>query len=129
MAKDPICGMYVEEKPSALRQDLDGIPYYFCCKSCMHEFTAPEKKLKKIKMLVTIGILLAIPITFLTYVDVFAITLNHYVLFLLTTPVQFWIGWRFYQGTFIAQLLHLSLAYFHFMMYTMILLQSLLSLY
>lgn len=100
MAKDPICGMYVEEKPSALRQDLDGIPYYFCCKSCMHEFTAPEKELKKIKMLVTIGILLAIPITFLTYVDVFAITLNHYVLFLLTTPVQFWIGWRFYQGTF-----------------------------
>ncbi|HEU5487974.1 MAG TPA: heavy metal translocating P-type ATPase, partial [Candidatus Nitrosotalea sp.] len=100
MAKDPICGMYVEEKPSALRQDLDGIPYYFCCKSCMHEFTAPEKELEKIKMLVTIGILLAIPITFLTYVDVFAITLNHYVLFLLTTPVQFWIGWRFYQGTF-----------------------------
>ena len=100
MAKDPICGMYVEEKPSALRQDLDGIPYYFCCKSCMHEFTAPEKELKKIKMLVTIGILLAIPITFLTYVDVFAITLNHYVLFLLATPVQFWIGWRFYQGTF-----------------------------
>lgn len=100
MAKDPICGMYVEEKPSALRQDLDGIPYYFCCKSCMHEFTAPEKELEKIKMLVTIGILLAIPITFLTYVDVFAITLNHYVLFLLTTPVQFLIGWRFYQGTF-----------------------------
>src|SRR5690348_295755 len=100
MAKDPICGMYVEEKQSALRQDLDGIPYYFCCKSCMHEFTAPEKELEKIKMLVTIGILLAIPITFLTYVDVFAITLNHYVLFLLATPVQFWIGWRFYQGTF-----------------------------
>lgn len=100
MAKDPICGMYVEEKPSALRQDIDGIPYYFCCKSCMHEFTAPEKELKKIKMLVTIGILLAIPITFLTYVDVFAITLNHYILFLLATPVQFWIGWRFYQGTF-----------------------------
>lgn len=100
MAKDPICGMYVEEKPSALRQDLDGIPYYFCCKSCMHEFTAPEKELRKIKMLVTIGILLAIPITFLTYVNILSITLNHYVLFLLATPVQFWIGWRFYQGTF-----------------------------
>lgn len=100
MAKDPICGMYVEEKQNALRQDLDGIPYYFCCTSCMHEFTAPEKELGKIKMLVTIGILLAIPITFLTYANVLSITLNHYVLFLLATPVQFWIGWRFYQGTF-----------------------------
>ena len=100
MAKDPICGMYVEEKQSALRQDLDGIPYYFCSKSCMHEFTAPEKELEKIKMLVTIGIIFAIPITFLTYVNILPIDLNHYVLFLLTTPVQFWIGWRFYQGTF-----------------------------
>ena len=100
MAKDPICGMYVEEKQSALKQEIDGMPYYFCCKSCMHEFTAPEKELKKIKILVTIGILLAIPITFLTYVNVFQIDLNHYVLFFLATPVQFWIGWRFYQGTF-----------------------------
>jgi len=100
MAKDPICGMYVEEKQSALKQEIDGMPYYFCCKSCMHEFTAPEKELEKIKMLVTIGILLAIPITFLTYVNVFQINLNHYVLFFLATPVQFWIGWRFYQGTF-----------------------------
>jgi len=100
MAKDPICGMYVEEKQSALKQEIDGMQYYFCCKSCMHEFTAPEKELKKIKILVTIGILLAIPITFLTYVNVFQIDLTHYVLFFLATPVQFWIGWRFYQGTF-----------------------------
>src|SRR6185312_16305308 len=69
-------------------------------KSCMHEFTVPEKELEKIKKLVTIGIILAIPITFLIYVNMLSIDLNHYVLFLLASPVKFWIGLRFYQGTF-----------------------------
>lgn len=100
MAKDPICGMYVEEKQNAIRQESDGISYYFCSTSCLHEFLAPEEELKKLKRFVTLGILLTIPIIFLTYVSVLPTDVNHYALFFLTTPVQFWIGWRFYQGTF-----------------------------
>lgn len=99
MAKDPICGMYVEEKENTIKQELEGVPYYFCSKNCLNEFMAPEKELKKLKKFVMIGVLLMIPVVFLTYVSILATQLNHYVLFALSTPVQFWIGMRFYQGT------------------------------
>lgn len=99
MAKDPICGMYVEEKENTIKQELEGISYYFCSKNCLSEFMAPEKEMRKLKRFVWIGIFLTIPIVFLTYVSIFTTQLNHYVLFALSIPVQFWIGLRFYQGT------------------------------
>ena len=43
MAKDPVCGMFVEEKPDAIRYNKDGREYYFCSKQCLNEFTQPEK--------------------------------------------------------------------------------------
>ncbi len=99
MAKDPICGMFVEEKNDAIKQEVEGVHYYFCSSGCLNEFMAPEKELKNLKRFVIIGLALAIPITFLTYVSLFEMHLNHYILFVLATPMQFWIGWRFYQGT------------------------------
>ncbi|MFQ5969851.1 MAG: heavy metal translocating P-type ATPase [Nitrososphaerales archaeon] len=100
MAKDPICGMYVEEKAEAIRQEVEGIEYYFCSSTCLHEFLAPEIELKKLKVRVAIGASLTIPVIILTYISLLPMQLNHYILFALATPVQFWVGRRFYEGTF-----------------------------
>jgi Cu+-exporting ATPase len=98
MAKDPVCGMYVEEKPDVIRHSIEGKEYFFCSNQCLDEFTAPEKELKKLKRQVAISIGLTIPITILTYVTLLPTAIHNYVLLILATPVQFWIGWRFYRG-------------------------------
>ncbi|MGH9993483.1 MAG: heavy metal translocating P-type ATPase [Nitrososphaera sp.] len=99
MAKDPVCGMFVEEKHDAIAYNGEGKEYFFCSTQCLNEFTAPEKELKKLKRLTATSIGLTIPITILTYLVVFPMELNNYILLALATPVQFWAGWRFYMGT------------------------------
>ena len=109
MAKDPVCGMFVEEKPESIRYNKDGREYYFCSKQCLDEFTQPEKELKKLKMYVAISIVLTIPIVILSlphmfpaqFSALFPMDIMHYsnyVMLALATPLQFWIGWRFYRG-------------------------------
>jgi Cu+-exporting ATPase len=99
MAKDPVCGMFVEEKPDAIRHTIDGKEYFFCTTQCLNEFTAPEKELRKLRRQVAVSISLTIPVAVLTYVMLLPREWNSYVLLALTTPVQFWVGWRFYKGT------------------------------
>lgn len=44
MAKDPVCGMTVDEKKSAGSSVYKGTTYYFCHKSCKDNFDKnPEK--------------------------------------------------------------------------------------
>jgi YHS domain-containing protein len=44
MAKDPVCGMNVEEKKAAATAVHDGKTYYFCSVSCKATFEkAPAK--------------------------------------------------------------------------------------
>ena len=44
MAKDPVCGMDVEEKTAAVTAEKDGATYYFCSEGCKATFKAdPEK--------------------------------------------------------------------------------------
>lgn len=66
MAKDPICGMFVEEEESSIHHNKDGITYYFCASQCLNEFLEPEKTLRKLKMHVAISIALTIPIVLLS---------------------------------------------------------------
>lgn len=99
MAKDPVCGMFVEEKPETIRHAADGKEYFFCSTQCLNEFTAPEKELKKLKAITAVSIALTIPIALLTYVTLLPKEINNYALFTLAIPVQFWAGWRFYKGT------------------------------
>ena len=46
MAKDPVCGMMVDEKKAAATSVHKSITYYFCHKSCKDNFDQnPEKYL------------------------------------------------------------------------------------
>ncbi|MBI3596271.1 MAG: YHS domain-containing protein [Nitrospirae bacterium] len=50
MAKDPVCGMQVDEKKSAGSSRNKGRTYYFCSTSCKGQFEKdPEKFLKDTK--------------------------------------------------------------------------------
>ncbi len=109
MAKDPVCGMFVEEKPESLRYSKDGREYYFCSKQCLDEFTQPEKELRKLKTYVAISIALTIPIVifslphmlpaqFGSLFPMYVMHYSNYIMLALATPLQFWIGWRFYRG-------------------------------
>ena len=44
MAKDPVCGMEVNEDKAAATADFKGKTYYFCSTVCKEKFEAsPEK--------------------------------------------------------------------------------------
>jgi P-type Cu+ transporter len=108
MATDPVCGMFVEEKPDSIQHTVDGRKYYFCSTQCLNEFTEPERELQKLKRHVAISIALTIPIVILTLPHMFPTQLHdfiplsmgvsNYVMLAVATPIQFWIGWRFYKG-------------------------------
>jgi len=44
MAKDPVCGMLVDEKKSKLKSDYNGKTYYFCAPSCKATFDKSPAK-------------------------------------------------------------------------------------
>ncbi|MDW0139009.1 MAG: heavy metal translocating P-type ATPase [Nitrososphaeraceae archaeon] len=109
MAKDPVCGMFVEEKPDSIRYTMNGKEYFFCSTQCLNEFREPEKELKKLKIQVAISIALTIPIVFLSLPHMLPVQFGHflpmdlmhnssYIMLVLATPLQFWIGWKFYRG-------------------------------
>jgi len=101
MAKDPICGMFVEEGPHALTATLHGTRYFFCSEGCLVQFQAPEKAFAQLKRLVVIGAVLTVPITALTYLPIIpSKDINNLVMFLLSIPVQFVVGFRFYRGSY-----------------------------
>src|SRR5208283_4418672 len=100
MAKDPICGMYVDENTAAITRTIHGTKWYFCSDTCAKTFERPEIELKRLKLLVVVGLVFTAPIILLTYLTLLPTDVNNYLLFLLETPVQFIVGWRFYRGAY-----------------------------
>jgi Cu+-exporting ATPase len=98
--KDPICGMYVDEKTAKIKKNVHGTTYYFCSETCLKQFEKPEVELRRLKMLASTGAVLTVPTLILTYVAVFPQAVNSYLLLLLSAPVQFVVGFRFYKGTY-----------------------------
>ncbi|MFB3888365.1 MAG: YHS domain-containing protein [Candidatus Bathyarchaeia archaeon] len=47
MAKDPVCGMMVDEKTAKLKSDYQGKTYYFCNASCKTTFDKNPAKFAK----------------------------------------------------------------------------------
>lgn len=44
MAKDPVCGMMVDEKKAKLKSDYMGKTYFFCASSCKTTFEKNPSK-------------------------------------------------------------------------------------
>jgi Cu+-exporting ATPase len=98
MAKDPICGMYVDETTATLKSVRNGTTYYFCSAGCKEQFDAPEKSLKRNKLLTYLAWILAIPVVIGTYIV--PLPFNLYTMLVLATIVQFTSGLKFYQGLY-----------------------------
>ena len=90
--------MIIEGKNDALSKEIEGQHYFFCSTGCLDKFTKPHNEYQKLKKLLILGIILTIPIVIFTYVHIFPVPINHYLLFALATPIQFVAGYRFYQG-------------------------------
>ncbi|KRT62019.1 MAG: copper-(or silver)-translocating P-type ATPase, Cu2+-exporting ATPase [Thaumarchaeota archaeon CSP1-1] len=116
MAKDPVCGMIVDEK-RALNSDIGGRTFYFCSPVCQKTFLEPEKELAKMKKRMYVAasgalalaiiragayIALAAGAIAFTWVPFPEIPFLSYglLLFFIVTPVQFIGGWSFYVGAF-----------------------------
>ena len=44
MAKDPVCGMDVDEKTAAAKSEYQGQTYYFCSPGCKRDFDKDPQK-------------------------------------------------------------------------------------
>jgi len=109
LAKDVICGMYVDERKTPFKVVRDGVEYFFCCEACLQQFLAPEKEFRALRRLTVFSLSLGFLTAMFEYVVPAILGVHHnftwlglpnYVwLFFFTTPVQFIGGWRVYKGT------------------------------
>lgn len=110
MAKDIVCGMYVDETKTPFKAERRGTTYYFCSQNCLDTFLKPEVEFRHLKIMTTFALAFGALTAFFEYVypsligskdwnlTILGIP-NYILLFLLATPVQFIAGWRFYKGT------------------------------
>ena len=98
MAKDPVCGMFVDEETATITRTIRGTKWYFCSETCATTFEKPEAEVKRLKLLLAVSVVLTIPIVVLTMAMPLPTNMNNYLLFFLETPVQFIVGSRFYRG-------------------------------
>lgn len=49
LARDPVCGMYVDEESAVWTVEVDGKTYCFCSEQCMLTFVQPEVERRNLK--------------------------------------------------------------------------------
>jgi len=116
MAKDPVCGMIVDEK-TALSGDIGGRQFYFCSTNCLNTFSNPEKELSKLKKRMYVAVSGALALAVLRGAVYLALAFGAIaitwapipsipyltwglLLFIIVTPIQFIGGWTFYVGAY-----------------------------
>ncbi|MEM3737650.1 MAG: heavy metal translocating P-type ATPase [Candidatus Bathyarchaeia archaeon] len=101
MAKDPVCGMYVNEnKEGVIKREVRGRTYYFCSESCAETFIRPEVELRNLRRLVIFSWGLGAITLIFTHVRILPVLPNEAWLFIFATPVQFIAGYRYYRGAY-----------------------------
>jgi Cu+-exporting ATPase len=99
LARDPVCGMYVDDKHAAFTAEVDSRTYYFCSEACMLTFVQPERERQALKRLVYFSVSLgAVLMALMFYMGPLPLFPKQIWAFLLATPVQFIAGWRYYRG-------------------------------
>ncbi|HTZ62382.1 MAG TPA: heavy metal translocating P-type ATPase [Thermoplasmata archaeon] len=97
MATDPVCGMWVEERPSSLHLNRDNRTYYFCSETCLRQFSEPETAQRRLGRRLLVAWPLALAVVVLTYfVRAPSAPLAAAAL---ASIVQFYPGATFYRGT------------------------------
>lgn len=116
MAKDPVCGMIVDEK-AALSSEIGGRSFYFCSTTCLNTFANPEKELAKMKKRMYVAVSGALALAILRAAAYLALAFGAIavtwapipqipyltwglLLFFIVTPIQFIGGWTFYVGAY-----------------------------
>jgi len=105
LAKDVVCGMYVDESKTPFKTVRRGRTYYFCSKTCLETFLQPEREFRMLKILTSFSILMGLLVVFFDHAypvlfgkhEFFGIDVE-IILFTVATLVQFIAGYRFYRG-------------------------------
>ncbi|MEW6044841.1 MAG: heavy metal translocating P-type ATPase [Thermoproteota archaeon] len=116
MAKDPVCGMIIDEK-TALSSEIGGKRFFFCSSNCQKTFVNPEKELASLKKrmyvaasgalvlaILRAGLYLglafgAVAVTWVPIPEIPFLTWG-LLLFIIVTPIQLIGGWTFYVGAY-----------------------------
>lgn len=116
MAKDPVCGMIVNEK-NAIHSQMGAKDFYFCSPLCQKTFEQPEKELAKMKKrmyvaasgalalaLIRASLYIALAtgamvVSWIPFPDIPFLSYGM-ILFIIVTPVQFIGGWSFFVGAY-----------------------------
>ena len=98
MARDPVCGMPVDEEHAAFKAEKGGKTYYFCSEGCMLTFLQPDRELRKLRNLAIFSLTLGFTLMALMFLPNPPLFSHHIWGLLLATPVQFIAGWRYYSG-------------------------------
>ena len=99
MARDPVCGMPVDEEHAAFKVEKGGKTYYFCSEACMLTFLQPDRELRKLRNLAIFSLALGLATFVVMFVEPpLPFVSMHWWALILATSVQFIAGWRYYRG-------------------------------